>query len=335
VLIQPFLDLIENRERFLLSGHTNPDGDCLGAQVALYHLLKAKGREAHILNPDPLPGNLARLLKDTPIGDFRSNQNLPEFDVLVLLDCAHLARLGDLGECLRRRTPRPSIAVIDHHVGSENGDGDVNLVDADAPATGALVHGLYEALAMQPSRLAAEGVFLSLVADTGWFKYSNTDARTLSLAAKLVEDGVRPDRMFDELYRRCDPRTVAFLSSSLATHQFRLNGRLALVTLDRSAMEQAGRIQFDTDQLLDPIRSVNNVEVAALFKELYSGDVKLSLRATGDVDVQAIAKKLGGGGHRKAAGATIGMPMAQCIAAVERQVLTALEVLEGPEGRGS
>lgn len=321
-MIQPFLDLVESQQRFLLSGHTNPDGDCLGAQVALYHLLVEKGSQAVILNPDPLPGNLARLLKDTPIDDYRSNPSLPEFDVLVLLDCAHLSRLGDLGQCLRE--VKPKIAVIDHHVGSENGDGDVNLVDSAAPATGALVHDLYEALAMQPSRLAAEGVFLSLVSDTGWFRYSNTDARTLALAAKLVEAGVRPDRVFDELYRRCDPRTVAFLSSALATHEFRLNHRLAVATLDKSAMEQAGRIQFDTDQLLEPIRSVIGVEVAALFKELYSGGVKLSLRATGDVDVQAIASVFGGGGHRKAAGATLKMAMDECVAAVEQEVSKAL-----------
>lgn len=323
MLIQPFLDLIEDHRRFLLSGHTNPDGDCLGAEVALYHLLKSRGKEAHILNPDPLPGNLARLLESTPIRDYRSTQEVPGFDVLVLLDCAQLSRLGDLGECLRKKQPR--IAVIDHHVGSENGDGHVNLVDSNAPATGALVHDLYEALAIEPSRLAAEGVFLSLVSDTGWFRYSNTDARTLALAAKLVESGVEPDHVFDEIYRRCDPRSVAFLSSSLATHEFRLDGRFVLAKLDRSAMEQAGRIQFDTDQLLEPIRSVSGVEVAALFKELYSGDVKLSLRATGDVDVQAIASAFGGGGHRKAAGATLEMPMDECVAAVEREVAKALE----------
>ncbi len=166
-----------------------------------------------------------------------------------------------------------------------------------------------------------------MVSDTGWFRYSNTDARTLALAAKLVEAGVQPDHVFDEIYRRCDPRTVEFLSSALATHQFLLNQRLVVATLDRSAMEQAGRIHFDTDQLLEPIRSVTGVEVAALFKELYSGDVKISLRATGDVDVQAVASVFGGGGHRKAAGATLKMPMDECIAAVEREVSKALKGL--------
>jgi phosphoesterase RecJ-like protein len=329
-LIQPFLDLIESQQRFLLSGHTNPDGDCLGAQVALYHLLKAVGAQCEILNPDPLPGNLARLLRETPIRSPRASQKLPEFDVLVLLDCAHLSRLGELGE--RLREIQPTIAVIDHHVGSENGDGEVCFVDSTAPATGAMVHDLYEAKGIEIPRLAAEGVFLSLVSDTGWFRYSNTDASTLALASKLVQAGVRPDHMFDELYRQCDPRTVAFLSSSLAKHQFRLNRRLVLATLDKSAMEQAGRIGFDTDQLLEPIRSVAGVEVAALFKELFSGDVKLSLRATGDVDVQAIASVFGGGGHRKAAGATLKMSVDESIKVVEEEVGKALAALEAQGG---
>ena len=325
-MIQPVLDLIEGQQRFLLSGHTNPDGDCLGAQVALYHLLQARDKQVNILNPDPLPGNLARLLKDTPIRDYRTSQQLPEFDVVVLLDCAQLSRLGDLGERLRGMSPK--IAVIDHHVGSENGDGEVCFVDSSAPATGAMVYEIYQALGLDISRLAAEGVFLSLVSDTGWFRYSNTDARTLALASDLVASGVRPDRMFDELYRRSDPRTVSFLSSSLDTHQFRLQGRLVVASLDKSAVERAGRIGFDTDQLLEPIRSVAGVEVAALFKELTSGAVKISLRATGDVDVQAIASVFGGGGHRKAAGATLQTSIREAITAVTEEVQKALAPLE-------
>jgi phosphoesterase RecJ-like protein len=222
----------------------------------------------------------------------------------------------------------PRIAVIDHHVGSENGDGEVCFVDSAAPATGAMVYQIFQALGVEVSRVAAEAVFLSLVSDTGWFRYSNTDARTLALASDLVAAGVRPDRIFDELYRRSDPRTVAFLASALATHEFRLDGRFVVATLDKLATERASRIGFDTDQLLEPIRSVAGVEVAGLFKELYSGVVKLSLRATGDVDVQAIASVFGGGGHRKAAGATLQSSISDAIAAVDQQVGKALALLE-------
>ena len=273
---------------------------------------------------------MARLLRDTPVGDYRTSPKVPEFDVLVLLDCAHLERLGDLGERLRHSPTK--IAVIDHHIGSEKGDGDVAFVDPMAPATGAMVYELYKALEMKPSRQAAEGIFLSLVSDTGWFRYSNTDARTLMLTAELVEAGVRPDRVFDELYRRRDRRTVAFLASALSTHCFRLDGRFVYAALDRSAMEQAGRIDFDTDQLLEPIRSVEGVEVAALFKELSSGGVKFSLRATGDIDVQAVASVFGGGGHKKAAGAMLSRTLDETIAAVEQEVGKALAGQEAREG---
>lgn len=319
-----FHDFLRSPHRFLLTGHENPDGDCLGAQVALWHLLRALGQTVHIVNPDPVGKSFDFLQRHTPFGHARAEEPLPAFDAVVLLDCSQLTRVGVLGQRLLQQ--RPTIAVIDHHVGSDAGDGSLCYVDVKAAATGALVRRLYRELGVPLSPAAAEGVFLSLVADTGWFRYSNADAEVFAMASELVGSGVDGSRIYDALYRRNHPDSATLLAEALQRHRLCLSGKLAMVSLDKALMERAARADFDTDAVLDPLRSLEGVEVVALLKERFDGAVKCSLRARADVDVQAIVAPFGGGGHKKAAGATMRMPLATAAAAIESAVQQALLV---------
>jgi len=321
-----FHELLRDNQRFLLSGHENPDGDCLGAEVAFSRLLQALGKEPLICNPDPIGKTFDFLRRHTTFEHCRGEQPLPDFDVIVLLDCSTLSRLGSLGKRLKK-SGKP-IAVIDHHVGSEDGDGLVNYVDATAAATGALVRRLFREFELPLDATAAEGVFVSLVSDTGWFRYSNTDAEVLSMAGELVTAGVDVGAVYDNLYRRNHPESASVLIAALQRHRFQCSGRLALVTLDKSIMERAVRIDFDTDSVLEPLRSMEGVEVVGLLKERFDGTVKLSLRARGDVDVQSICSVFGGGGHLKASGATLRIPLAEA----EKAVIAEVERALGPVG---
>jgi bifunctional oligoribonuclease and PAP phosphatase NrnA len=320
-LKEQFLDLLRSPKKFLLSGHEHPDGDCVGAEVALYHLIRALGGEVDIVNPDPVARSLRFLQERTPIGNFRDLQILPSFDVFVLLDCALLSRLGDMQDAVGESCTQ--VAVLDHHVGSECGDGDINYVDVTAAASGVLVYDLYRAMDVDISLAAAEAIFVSVVSDTGWFRYSNTDRRTMAIAAEMIDLGVRPDELYDRLFRANDPQSVGLLAEALNTHQFRLGQRLVFASLDQEILGRMNRHGFDTDGVLEPLRSIAGIEVAALFKSHPHG-VKLSLRAMGDVNVQAIAAVFGGGGHVKAAGATMRMSVQDAIAAVEREVRQSL-----------
>ncbi|MBL8755197.1 MAG: DHH family phosphoesterase [Planctomycetes bacterium] len=320
-----FLDFLRSRRSFLLTGHENPDGDCLGAEVALFHLLRALGKQVHIVNPDPIGRSHDFLQQHTPFAHARTDEPLPDFDAVVLLDCCQLARVGVLGQRLQQ-SGQP-IAVVDHHVGSDRGDGSICYVDPTAAATGALVRRLYRELAVPLGKAAAEGVFLSLVADTGWFRYSNADAEVFAMASELVAAGVDGSKIYDALYRRNHPDSAGLLAEMLGKHQLRLGGKLALVGLDKALMERAARSEFDTDAVLDPLRSLDGVEVVALLKERFDGTVKCSLRARADVDVQAIVAQFGGGGHKKAAGATMKMGLPAAVAAIEAGVQQALATL--------
>jgi phosphoesterase RecJ-like protein len=317
-----FPDFLRQKQRFLLTGHENPDGDCLGAQAALYHLLTALGQQVVIVNPDPIGRSFDFLTRHTPFRHARGDDPLPEFDTVVLLDCNQMSRVGQLGQRLLQS--RPTVAVIDHHVGGDAGDGVVHYVDVKAAATGALVRRLYRELDVPLGAAAAEGVFLSLVADTGWFRYSNADAEVFAMAGELIASGVDGSRIYDALHRRNHPDSAGVLAEALARHRLKLGGRLAMAALDKPLMERATRADFDTDAVLDPLRSIEGVEVVALLKERFDGAVKCSLRARGDVDVQAIVAQFGGGGHKKAAGATMRMPLAAAEAAIEAAVQQAL-----------
>lgn len=320
--LSTFPDFLRSHGRVLLTGHENPDGDCLGAETALFHLLRALGKQPVICNPDPLGKSFAFLRRHTPFGHARIDDPLPEFDAVVLLDCAHLSRLGSLGPRLRR-AGKP-IGVIDHHVGSEAGDGSPAYVDATAAATGALVRRLFRELDVPLSAAAAEGVFLSLVADTGWFRYSNADAEVFAMASELVAAGVDVSLIYDSLYRQNHPASAALLADALQRHSLRLGGRLAMAALDRGLMERAAAIDFDTDSILEPLRSMDGIEVVALLKERFDGTVKVSLRSRRDLDVQAIVAQFGGGGHKKAAGATLAMSLGAAEVALEAAIQRAL-----------
>jgi len=320
--VTAFAALLTSNQRFLLTGHENPDGDCLGAQVALWHLLAALGKQPVIVNPDPIGKSYNFLQRHTKFGHARGDEPLPAFDVIVLLDCSQLSRVGTLGQRLRQ-SGKP-IAVIDHHVDSDKGDGSACYVDVTAAATGALVRRLFREFGVPLGAAAAEGVFLSLVSDTGWFRYSNADAEVFAMASELVAAGVDASLVYDSLYRNNHPESAALLAEALQRHRLRLSGRLAIVTLDKALMERASRAEFDTDAVLEPLRSMQGVEVVALLKERLDGTVKCSLRARRDVDVQAIVASFGGGGHKKAAGATLRMSLDAAAAAIENKVQLAL-----------
>lgn len=321
-----FSKLIQERDRFLLTGHENPDGDCVGAEIALFHLLRDLGKEVVIVNPDALGASFGFLSEHTPFSHVRGPDIVPDFDVAVLLDCCQLSRVGKLSALIEERGS--VVAVVDHHVGSEHGDGMVNYVDHTAAATGLMIHRLYRHLDRPLSRVAAEGVFLSLVSDTGWFRFSNTDAEVLRLSSELVEAGVDPSSFYDQLHRNIHADSAAMLSATLGRHELRLNGQFAVVCMNRQLMERASRIDFDSDGVMDLLRSIAGVEVVGLLKERFDGGVKLSLRARGDVDVQQIAASFGGGGHKKAAGAGMACSLEEAVRAVEEQVESALLAAE-------
>jgi phosphoesterase RecJ-like protein len=294
------LELLARGRRFVLSGHQRPDGDCLGAQAALASLLVDQGREVWIYNPDPPEKRFAYLGEKVPQRAFTGG-DLPVHDVTVLLDFSELSRTGPLASKLEAQASKK--LVVDHHIHQGTPWWDACYVDVGASATGLLVRRIARELGWQLDRAAALGVFTSLVTDTGWFKYSNTDAETLAVAAEMLGLGVEPARLFDQLFQQRTRHHPAYIGKLLARTEFLAEGRLAVV--DQPLAESVDPDLVDSDELLDILRSVGSVEVVLFLREIQNGSCKLSARSKSAYDVHALARRFGGGGHKKASGATI------------------------------
>jgi phosphoesterase RecJ-like protein len=315
------LALLRSSARFLLVGHERPDGDCLGGQGALARGLQGLGKEVAILNPDPPAPVFDYLARELPYRVYEGRA-LPAHDVVVLLDFNELSRTGAMARAIERAGSRK--LVIDHHPYAGEPWWDACFVDVKAAATGLLVWRVLRALEAPVDAVVARAVFTSLVTDTGWFRYSNTDAETLHLAAELIGLGADPAGLFASLFQRRPPEEPRALGAVLSRVEYFGSGRLAVA--DQPLGNGGAPWLEDGDPLLDLVRAVERVEVVLYLREVEPGTCKLSARSKTAFDVNALARRFGGGGHVKAAGATIRGALGEVRA---RVVAAALEQLEG------
>ena len=289
---------LREAERFLLVGHQRPDGDCVGSQAALARVLESLGKTAVVQNPDAPAAEFSYLTEAGPFGVWNGD-GLPEHDVCVLLDFNDLSRTGPMAEALGGAPSRK--LIVDHHPLGPEVWWDEAFVDVSASATGLLVHRIAGLLGVEVDPVVARAVFTALVTDTGWFRYSNTDGETLATAAGLLGHGVETAEMFRAIHQRTSRDEPLALAAALTRTRYHAGGRLAVVDLPRGE----GPELADSNTLLDVLRAVESVEVVLFLRELAAGGVKLSARSKTDFDVNRLARRFGGGGHRKAAGATI------------------------------
>src|SRR5262245_31550412 len=284
---------------FLLVGHERPDGDCVGSQAALARVLAKLGKAVAVVNPDPPAPQFDELVRSGPFSTWSGK--VPQHDVCVLLDFNVLTRCGPMAGPLAAATSRK--LIVDHHpLGNEQWWTDA-YVDVSAAATGLLVRRIARELGVGLDPLLARAVFTSIVTDTGWFRYSNTDAETLATAAELVAHGVAPAEVYRAIHQQSAPSEPAAIGRALERTEYFADGRLAVVDLP-VAKNGEPRLE-DTDTPLDILRAVKDVEVVLFLRAREDGQVKLSARSKTAYDVNALARRFGGGGHVKAAGATI------------------------------
>ncbi len=296
-----FVDALRDGRNFLLSSHAHPDGDAIGSEVALARILRSTGRRAAIWNVDPAPATYAGVIGSTVIHvGSTPPPGFPEgFDFAVPLECPQLDRTG-----LEKALGRLPILNMDHHLGNRL-YGVANWVDTEAPAVAEMVFHLAHALGATVDAATADALYLGLSTDTGSFRFSNATPRAFDAAAELVRLGARPERIAGWLYESQPPGALRLLAEVLGTLELHCDERIASVRLELDMFERAGAAATDSEGLIDYPRSIRGVEAVALFRERPEGDIKVSLRSRGTVDVGAIASRRGGGGHRNAAGCLI------------------------------
>lgn len=300
--------LFSPNTRVALITHVNSDGDGLGSEVGLWHLLHQRGCLVSIANPTPIPDRLKFLVPDGADASGRAAKEVAKANAIVVLDISDLGRLGDLGTAVREAGV--PVACIDHHVSPGSLPDGPRLVAPEATATAELVHDLAVALNWTIPTEAARALYVGLLTDTGGFRFSNTTPRCLQVAGALLERGVDPESIYEQVYASAPEGRVRLLADVLSTLVVEPNG-LAWVTVPPGAIERHGATADDLDGIVEHPRSIAGVRLALLFRQIAGGKVKVSFRSMGSVDVAALAHEFGGGGHAKASGATVEGPLAE------------------------
>src|SRR5215208_8348506 len=294
-------EALRDNDRFLLITHENPDGDALGSILAAKLALDALGKDSVMFIPGR--AQLPAEYKFMPLEDLR--RELPEDAgerVLFALDCANESRLGD-GQAALESAPL-SLNVDHHHDNTRFGD--VNVVVADASSTGEIVRDLVTELGLELTPELAGAIYVALVTDTGRFQYANTTPKALRLAAELVEAGADVHRVFQSIYESVQLAKLKLLARALERAQVYEGGGIVVSYLLKTDFAEVGAAEPYSEGIIDFLRAVEGAELAALIREPpRSGSParRVSLRASHDeLDVSAIARKSGGGGHPQAAG---------------------------------
>jgi len=293
-------DAIRGGERFVLTTHENPDGDALGSLLAAKLAFDQLGKDnVMVLHGDaPLPGEYLFM----PLAELRRRWPDDVSDrVLVALDCANESRIAD-PEVLGRV---PLTIDVDHHHDNSR-FGDVNLVVADASSTAEVLRDLLRELGVELTPEIAEALYIALVTDTGRFQYTNTTPKALRLAAELVEAGADVHRIFQGVYESVEFAKLKLIARALDRAQVYEGGRIVISYLLRTDFAEVGAAEPYSEGVIDYLRAVEGADMAVLIREppREGGPTRrVSLRASVDeLDVSAIARKSGGGGHRQAAG---------------------------------
>jgi phosphoesterase RecJ-like protein len=292
-------DAIRSHDRFLLVTHENPDGDALGSILALKLALDQLGKDSvmYLYGDAPLPVEYAFM----PLDELR--RRLPDDwreRVLIAVDCANETRIGPEPEPL---DGAPLVLDIDHHHDNTR-FGQLNLIVPNASSTGEVLRDVLAELGVELTPEIAEALYIALVTDTGRFQYSNTTAKALRLAAELVEAGADVHAIFRRVYETVQFAKLKLLARALERAQIYDGGRLVVSYLLRNDFTDIGAAEAYSEGIIDYLRAVEGADMAALIREPRDGPAnRVSLRASNDeLDVSAIARKSGGGGHRQAAG---------------------------------
>lgn len=296
-----------------LTTHVNADGDGVGSEVALWHLLTARGLRAAIANPTPIPDRFQFLLPRGADHSDRASREIESADVVIVLDISDVGRLGDLARAITRAQ---AVACIDHHVSQGSLPGGPRLVAPEAAATAELVFDFASAVGWPLPPPAARALYVGILTDTGGFRFANTTPRALRVAGALLERGVDPESIYESVYASAPEGRVRLLVEVLDTLVVERAHGLAWVTVPPDALQRHHATADDLDGIVEYPRSIAGVRLALMFRQLANGKVKVSFRSLGDVDVAELAHQFGGGGHRKAAGASLDGTLADAQARV-------------------
>ena len=292
--------LIDRHESVLVTGHIDPDGDCIGSMFALAMMLEEMGKKVMCY----APGEISELFLKLPGASMlaeREEASSFKHDLVIAVDSPNTART----ENFARPCENEDVINVDHHPTNEM-YGCVNIVDAAAAATTVLVYRFFMSAA--PDRITvdvADCLYLGILMDTGGFRFQNVDSEALRIASELIDLGARAYDLAHEYIYVKKFSTLKLLGLVLDSLRLHLDGRAVTIEVTSEMLEKTGTTLKDSEGFVDYGAALDDVELVALFREIAPGEVRVSLRSRNDHNVSALAERFGGGGHVRAAGLTL------------------------------
>lgn len=300
------VECIKRNKRFLLTVHTNPEGDALGAELAFYNLLKKLGKVAVIINEDEVPYGYNFLPGINNIQKkIRNKRYLKkiDFDCFVILDCSDPQRTGEIYKINTQGKP---VINIDHHI-SNNKFGDVNWVEPHSSSTSEMIYKLFRKLRIPLDKNTAICLYVGILTDTGSFRYSNTTNFTHKIVSELLDFKLNIPQIYKNIYENIPFEDMKLLGKILPDMRREAGGKIIWFQVEKNLLRNE-KLFFDlTEHVLSFGRAIKDAEVTVLFKENLGvkDEIRVNFRSQGKVDVNKIAQFFGGGGHKTASGATI------------------------------
>lgn len=317
--VSVILQALRAAQRILVTSHANADGDAVGSALGLARGLSALGKESSVWLGD-LPRKYSFLVRD---GEVRVFDQPPDvalfsgFDLAVILDANELSRVGPLESGLAG-TECPKICV-DHHLTEGDLPFDSVYIRPDVAATSSLVLELLDGLGVELEGTRATPLFVGLATDTGWFRHENVSPDVFRDAKRLIESGADAAALYTAVYENVTRERLALQGRVLSGMRLAFDDTLVWSALDAETIAASGVPRSDFEGLIDPLRTIDGVAIAAFLCESVPGRWKLSLRSCDPWDVQRIARRLGGGGHKRAAGCTVEGDQGQVEAILQRE----------------
>jgi phosphoesterase RecJ-like protein len=289
-------DEIHRRQRFIITSHVRPDGDAIGSQLAMAFALRALGKDVGLVNGDKPP---TPLLVFPGVGDIEVSTEIADpKDAVIVMECGDLARTGVTG------FERGFVINIDHHPGNTM-YGALNWFDLTAAACGEMVFDLIQELGVPLTEEIATHVYIAILTDTGSFHYSNITPRTFDICRSCVEAGVDPPSIARSIFDSNNLGRLKLFGAVLSKMELDSTGRLATVFVDHKLAQDCGGTYEDTEGLINLPLTVKEIQAVVFFKESGPNEWRVSMRSKGNIDINAVAKEFGGGGHKNASGCTV------------------------------
>ncbi|MCC5913991.1 MAG: bifunctional oligoribonuclease/PAP phosphatase NrnA [Balneolaceae bacterium] len=310
-MFKDFIKKISSYRKISVFSHVRPDGDCIGSQVALCRYLTDKGFEVSAWNDDDITPNMQWIRDFFPIGKPDSS-SVKDADLLILMDGNASHRFGEMAEW-QNEAGKPWL-IIDHHPDPEEGF-DHLFSDPTASSTCEMVYRLISE--DDPDLIdekMAKALYAGIITDTGSLQFDSVTPETVEVVADLLRRGsFKPNEVIEELYSNRSVRQYRLLSRALSTVELRSDNQVAIMSVTEGMLNETDTVNADTEGFVDYPLRISGVKAAVIFKDLGEDGVKMSLRSRSDVDVNVWARELGGGGHKKAAGAWHPGPLSKAI----------------------